>query len=343
MISGHGNDTYNFDTQIEVDFSSNIAFNNLSRQIIGYIGGRLTDIENYPDPMCRELSRKIANHHNVPPRRVGVCNGSAEAFYMVAHFIERRAEGRAARSLVFVPSFAEYEDSCRLYGHAIEFGNLIDFTNLDYSDFDSVWLGTPNNPDGYRVSIEEIERVARRFPDTLFVVDRAYNTLSSSCDSDSVATSPNIILIHSLTKPFGIPGLRLGYIVAQEGPIERLSELRPPWSVNALSMAAGEYIMDNYDALQLNLEELLTESRALQYQLSAIEGLKVTPSDVNFFVCRIEDGRKGGDLLRYLVDNHRLLIRDCSNFRGLSESHFRVATQSAEHNKILIEALQRWI
>ncbi|MFR9503905.1 MAG: aminotransferase class I/II-fold pyridoxal phosphate-dependent enzyme [Rikenellaceae bacterium] len=341
MILGHGNNRYYYKDKIKHDFSSNIAFNNHSKLIAQYLCSRMIDIENYPDPTANILSHKIAKHHCCDARSIVVCNGSAEAFYMIAHLISRQT--KRARSLIFTPSFAEYEDSCKLYDHQIEYAELKEFTAIDYSLFNSVWIGSPNNPDGYRVSNRDIRSVAIANPNCLFIVDRAYNDLSTNCEQEESIHIKNAILVHSLTKSFGIPGVRLGYIIAHPDINEHLKELRPPWSVNALSLAAGEYIMDNYRVLNIDLDELLQQSLFLQQSLSKISYLEVTPSDSNFFLCRIVDGRTADELHTYLIEEHGILIRDASNFRGLTPYHFRVAAQCEEVNKILIESLQQWI
>lgn len=291
MLQGHGNDRYNYGGRVKIDFSSNIAFNNHSSKIIEHLKTTLTTIENYPDPMGQVLREKIAAHHNISPDCVMVCNGSAESFYLIAHLIAHRINYEP-RSLIFTPSFAEYEDSCSVYKHLLYFSPLNNFYKNKFAVFNSVWIGTPNNPDGFRVPIEDIVDIARDSEQTLFVVDRAYNDLSASRDDythDSIAE--NMIMVHSMTKSFGIPGLRLGYIIADREIIKTAMELRPPWSVNALSLAAGEFIMDNYASLAPDIDELLLSSQYLQRELSKIDYLEVTPSDANFFLCNIVDGR----------------------------------------------------
>lgn len=342
MIQGHGNDWYKYGDKIKFDFSSNIAFNNHSKKIAEFLGGRLRDIENYPDPTAYTLSGKIAKHHQIDIDSVLVCNGSTEGFYMIAHWIARRAKG-SAKSLIFTPSFAEYEDSCTLYNHSTEFASLNDFATIDYSPFESVWFGTPNNPDGQRISLDKIEVIANRNPECIFIIDRAYNDLSASMDSETEIAASNIVFVHSLTKSFGIPGVRLGYITAPTESCKELKKLQAPWSVNALSLSAGEFVMDNYQTLKVDLEELLLESQKLQKSLSEIDYLEVTPSDSNFFLCQITDGRKAEELHQYLVNEHGILIRNASNFRGLAPHYFRIATQRSEANEKLIEALNQWI
>lgn len=340
MIDGHGNDRYNYGDQVRIDFSSNIAFNNRATLILHHLAAHLPSVLNYPDPRATVLSKKIALHHSVNPENVLLTNGSAEAFYVAAHLL--RSE--QLRTLILTPSFAEYEDSCKAFGHRIDKRPLADFENIDFTPYRSVWIGSPNNPDGQRVPIEMIKSIADAHPHCSFLVDRAYNELSAS--SESYADSPlpsNLMLCYSLTKAFGIPGLRIGYIVAESSIIEKMNSLKTPWSVSSLALIAGEYIMDNYAELTMDKTELIGESLSLQRAISKQKSIHVTPSDCNFFLCKLTNGHTASELHQYLVEQHGILIRNASNFHGLTPYHFRISVQSKEDNKHLIEALKQWL
>lgn len=342
MIDGHGNDRYNYGDRITIDFSSNIAFNNNANAIIEMLRDNLCAIKNYPDPRAKLLVEKIAQRHSVKNNEILVANGSADAFYIIAHLIATDKQN-AINSLILTPAFAEYEDSCRAHNHSLHFSDINEWQTIDYSQYDSVWIGTPNNPDGYRIRMEEITTLAAKYPNCLFVIDRAYNDLSASHETERVGeVSANIILSYSLTKGFGIPGIRLGYVVASSSRINRMNALMPPWSVNALAQVVGCYALDNCESLMMNRSELLAESEYLQQKVASINGFQVSPSDCNFFLCQLQNGRTAAELRQYLIDNYGILIRNASNFRGLTEKHFRLAAQSRADNDKLINALTEW-
>lgn len=336
MINGHGNNLYQYEKgAIEIDFSSNIAFNNKSDKIIEFISKNLNSIKNYPDPSAVILTEKIADFHSVLPSNVMVVNGSAEAFYLIAHLLSEPS----CNTLIFTPSFAEYEDSCSLYNHKIDYQDIGQFYSVDLINYKSLWIGSPNNPNGFRVTSSEIIEKCLAFPNCYFVVDKAYNDLAERVEVESEMPE-NLILINSLTKSFGIPGIRLGYVIASSETISRLINRRQPWSVNALSLLAGEYVMDNYKELQLNKEELLRESHFMQRELSKIDGLRVIESSCNFFLCELCGEMKVAELQLSLVEKYGILIRDASNFRGLSDRYFRVAAQPRRSCERLISALR---
>ena len=339
MIEGHGNDIYDYVGMVKADFSSNIAFNSHSEEILEMLKAHLRSISNYPDPKARILSERIAQHHGVEAENVLVMNGSAEAFYVIAHLLSERNP----KSLIFTPSFAEYEDSCRVYKHRIDYLPIENYESVDYSAYHSAWIGSPNNPNGYRVPMEKIKSLAKLFPQCSFIIDRAYNDLSASCEPCVIDDLPqNIILIYSLTKMFGVPGVRLGYVVADAGLIQQMKCLRAPWMVNALSQVVGEYVMEHYERLLINRKELLTESLYLQNQLGEVKGVRVLPSDCNFFLCELCNDCTTFELQAYLMNEQGILIRNASNFRGLTEKHFRLAAQKREDNDLLIHTLKEW-
>ncbi len=346
MIGGHGNNIYQYEgVSIKADFSSNIAFNNHAEQIIDQLSQHMSSLRNYPDPVATKLTAQIALLHGVDSDQVLVTNGSAEAFYLVAHYLSAECEVRevrACRTAITIPSFAEYEDSCRLHNHEISFVEFSQLADLPIDQFDSLWLASPNNPDGYRVAIADIAAMAKRGEGCKIVLDRAYNELSS--DGERCGEMPeNVILIESFTKLYGIPGLRLGYIVASRDVIAALTTMRPPWSVNSLSLVAGEYILSNMEALRPSCSELVGESLYLQEMVGCMEGrFRVVPSHCNFFLVEILGAENAEQLYDYLLQEHGLLIRNASNFRGLSDKYFRVAAQERSLNDKLIEALRQW-
>ncbi|MFI3264410.1 MAG: aminotransferase class I/II-fold pyridoxal phosphate-dependent enzyme [Rikenellaceae bacterium] len=343
MISGHGNNIYQYDSEkITADFSSNIAYNNHSSKILNFLAGNLDCFCNYPDPMAERLTAQVADRVGANPDQVIITNGSAEAFYLVAHMLSASTEDNVAcRTLITTPSFAEYEDSCQLYKHEISYIDLENFDSIDLTNFDSLWLASPNNPDGYRVSLCKIFKTARENEKCKIILDRAYNNLSSQAEYCRELPE-NVILIESFTKFYGVPGLRLGYIVASAEIIAQVNRMRPPWSVNSLSLVAGEYIISHQDELKINCDELIGESQYLQESIANIGGFNVTPSQCNFFLVEITSGKSAEELYTYLLENYGILIRNASNFRGLTPRHFRIAALERGKNNKLIEALQQW-
>ncbi|MCW3788821.1 pyridoxal phosphate-dependent aminotransferase [Plebeiibacterium sediminum] len=337
MINGHGNDIHQYKNKIVADFSTNVFNNPATDQIIDFLKQQVDDVRNYPDCNCVALRTRFASYYQVPFEDVMVCNGSTESFYLVAHLFKNQS------SVIFTPSFSEYEDACQLYDHQIEFVSNKESLNEVCIDNKLVWLGNPNNPDSKYYSRSFLSDFIASHPSTVFVVDEAYIDLCSNGETiaDLVSEYDNLIVIKSFTKLYAIPGIRLGFIVTNAQRISQLKKLHMPWAVNVLAQKAGAYILDHFSKTENQVVELLKNSQKLQKEISQIGGLKVNPSSCSYFLVEMDKG-KASQLKDFLINEHGLLIRDASNFRGLNEKCFRVASLGPEKDLCLANSLKEW-
>ena len=339
MITGHGDDAYNYPGGIIGDFSSNVPYSHHGDLVAEYLRKEVFRIHNYPDPQARQLAQVLRKHHRLSDgMEVLVTNGSAEGFYLLAHLFSR------SKSIITYPSFAEYEDACTLHKHDIKFLSLDSINTSDIAGAKTLWFALPNNPDGYIMPIEDVRSLCASHPNTFIIIDNAYGDLCPS-SPDLIPLHdeyPNLVTIHSLTKTFGIPGLRLGYIIASSEVISALQPYRIPWSVNSLALSAGLFIIQRYDSLRPDAQSLCDESERVQQMLSRIEGLEVAPSRCNFFLCKLQRGTAAG-LKEYLAIEHKLLIRNADNFRGLTARHFRVSVQAPPLNERLCHGIKMYL
>ncbi|RZK61737.1 MAG: aminotransferase class I/II-fold pyridoxal phosphate-dependent enzyme, partial [Hymenobacter sp.] len=180
-------------------------------------------------------------------------------------------------------------------------------------------------------------------PATIFVLDEAFIEFTTSIETliPLLARFDNLLIMRSLTKAYAIPGLRLGYVVASEALIARLTAGKAPWTVSALAAAAGHFIFENFATVQPPTPQLLADRAAFATQLAQVEGLAVEPSHTHYFLAKLPYGT-AADLKRWLLARHGLLIRDAGNFRSLSPAHFRVSTRPASDNLLLLNALRAW-
>lgn len=333
MLNGHGDDIYNYGQKIKSNFSSNIFSKQDSAALREHLSSHLRLIYSYPEPDAHSLSAMLAKKHDIDFVNICVTNGATEAIYLIAQAY------RNSKSTIVVPTFSEYEDACRINDHKLSF--VSELQDMD-SSTEMVWLCNPNNPTGFTYDIEYLKDTVNQNPDTLFVFDQSYGyfTEKKVWNIEEATEYENVILLHSMTKQYAIPGLRLGYFTAHKNLIEHINKLRMPWSVNALAAEAGKFLIDNISE-PLNIKIYLKETERLQNSLKNIDGLNVFPTYTHFFLCQLED-RKASDLKEYLIDNFGILIRDAANFRGLDESYFRIATQSPDENDLLVKAIKGW-
>jgi len=340
MIRGHGDDTYRYDRPVEVNFSSNVWSDADRTGLYRYLSDRLDLSASYPEPDAGGLGRRIAERSDVPAASVSVTAGATEAFYLVAQAFV------GADSTIAVPAFSEYADACTMHRHRIVRVSREAFLRGEGLGAGEglVWLCSPNNPDGKAYPADALEDMIGTFPERVFVLDHSYAAFTDAplLSDEAVLRYPNLIVVHSMTKRYGIPGLRLGYIVASAALTARIDACRMPWTVNALALAAGEYALAHPEDFAFDRGALLREARRFSLLLDGIDGVETSPSDCHFMLARLRWGT-AAELKDHLMAEYGWLIRDASNFDGLGKGHFRVAAQRKEQNDRLAGMIERWI
>lgn len=337
MLHGHGDDGYRHARPILADFSTNVWYGGPPAGLQEYVFSQWPNVSRYPEVLAESLAARIAAHHGVAPAQVLVSSGTTESIYLVAQAWAKR------RSTVLTPAFAEYEDACRLHGHALHFLAWEELATTSKLASALVFICNPNNPTGSVVDPGLLPALLAQNPDTVVVLDEAFIEFTTSVESavPLLAAFDNLLIMRSLTKAYAIPGLRLGYVVASAALVARLSRGKAPWAVNALAVAAGHYLFDNYAQVQLPLAQLLADKAALAAQLGQNPGLGVVPSHTHYFLAITRHGT-ANELKFWLLDKYAVLIRDASNFRGLTSAHFRVGTRDPADNQLLTNALAEW-
>lgn len=319
MLQGHGDDTYRYG-DVRVNFSSNIYGGADLSALKSYLSNRLEFIGQYPEPEAYSLEMLIAEREGIPNECVLVTNGATDAIYLIAQMLA----GEGYRHYhIPQPTFSEYEDACRMFG-------------MTEGDDGILWLCNPNNPTG---------QVINPSPNTaITVLDQSYElfTLQPLMSAREAVACEKIIQLHSMTKTYAVPGLRLGYVVAAAPVMECLRRYVRPWSVNTLAIEAGKWLTKHDVVAVPDIWGYLKETQRLRMRLNEIPGISVAPTDTCFMLAEIK-GNTAADLKDYLIKEHRLLIRDASNFHGLTPRHFRISTQRPDENDLLVEAIREFI
>jgi threonine-phosphate decarboxylase len=134
----------------------------------------------------------------------------------------------------------------------------------------------------------------------------------------------------------------LGYITAHPSTILLLRALRHPWSIPALSIEAGKFLVQHGQPAVSDINAYLMETQRLRSELRKIEGMRIFETKTNYMLCDLKD-TTGAALKSYLIHEHGILIRDCYNFYGLFSGHFRISTQLPEENDALIAAIRQFV
>jgi len=342
MIEGHGDDRYRYDRPLVADFSSNIYSHADLSDLKEFLKGRMGVIGSYPPPAPFGLERALARKLRLDAEEVLVTNGATQAIYLIAQAFA------GSCSAVLQPTFSEYADACVMYAHAVKSLYLLPDIKQDYrlpEEVRMLWLCNPNNPTGQALELDKLRALLKANPQVLFVIDQSYEdfTLKYLLTEAEAVKEGNVLLLHSMTKRFAIPGLRLGYVTGDALLLKRLRSCRMPWAVNGLAIEAGIWLLKQGGlCVPDSLAAYLKEAQRLRERLVATGGVDVWDTDTHFMLVRLCMG-KAAALKDWLMKEKGLLIRDASNFEGLDASFFRVAAQDPEENDLLVEGIKEWL
>ena len=333
MIQGHGDDGYRYE-DIRINFSSNIYAHADLSGLKAHLASRLDLVGRYPEPEPYSLERLIAERRGIPAECVLVTNGATEAIYLIAQMLS--SQGISHYSIP-QPTFSEYEDACRMFG-------------MTPGEGGAQWLCCPNNPTGQAINYSCVPSVASdqrssalfTLHSSLFtILDQSYEDfcLQPLMSPAEAVARGNVIQIHSLTKTYAVPGLRIGYVVSAAATVDRIRAFVRPWSVNALAIEAGRWLITSGTKAVPDVAAYLAEAQRLNHALNQIPHFRALPTDTHFMLVRC-DLLTAAELKDRLARQYGILIRDASNFPGLDAHHFRIAAQRPDENDRLLAALR---
>jgi threonine-phosphate decarboxylase len=356
----HGGDVWGFSRKYNIpldkvlDFSGPTNFLGASPRAVEAVKEHAGLIRFYPDPNPVDLKRVIASYvgHGVGEENIILGNGSIELIYMITEIF---SDG--FKAIIPVPSFTEYEKAAlRVNGEPI-FVQLPEDFSLDLDsikravtdDTRIVSICNPHSPSGTLYSREKILELANfcQKRDIIVSIDENYIEFTDKGEENTVTGDvkkfENLFVIRSVTKFYGMPGIRFGYGIAAENLIDRLQIVRQPWSINGLAGYATLAALDDKEFVKETRSSLAKEKPVFAKMLGEIEGLQVFPSETNFLLVKILDPKVTSTALREELAKEGLLIRDCCTFVGLDNHYFRVTVRSAEDNQKLAKALKEKI
>lgn len=338
MINGHGDDLSNYTQPVRLNMSSNTLSDVYNEDLYDYLADILQEVEHYPQADASTLEALLAKRHQISPSQVCATSGATEAIYLLALMFRR------SRTMILQPTFSEYQDACRLHEHELLHTYTLPTPNA-LAGVDMLWICNPNNPTGSVLPQKELKELAEHCPHTTFVIDQSYEhfTLEPLFTAVEAAQLPNLLLLHSMTKQFCVPGLRLGYVTGSESLIGQLRRMRMPWSINQIAMKAGEWLVGHEPDYDFDLPHLLSERERVAQELQRSGIVEVWPSQSHILLCQLRFGNAPA-LKQWLMEEYGILIRDASNFPTLTQQYFRIAVQqSQEDNDLFLDAFRQWI
>lgn len=338
-----------------VDFSVDVNPRGFPASVRTAILAHLEDLRTYPDPEALELREAIAAHHGVMPEVVLPGNGAAELIMLLARL------PNVHRAVIITPTFGEYAWAVeQAGGTALHLptdeaeGFKLRLDTFDWNQhLDSntlVFLCNPNNPTGVLVPREVTDDLASRCSEAgaRLVVDESFIELLEDPARASVVaeagSSEHVIVLRSLTKCFGIPGLRLGYLIGSPSLVDALRELQPAWPLNTFALSVGVRLFQETAFLAKFRRDITALREAFAQELRNLLGLRPLPSVTNFILCKLTRAELTAEWLCEQMAHCGLLIRNCDSFPGLAPGRFiRIAVRSQEDNHRLLCALREVI
>ncbi len=344
-----------------LDFSSNQSPLGASPAVQQAVAGARLDA--YPDREASTLAGKLAQRHGIEPTQVVVGSGSTELIRLLAQIVLEPGEW----ALSLGPSFGEYgvaTSLARAHFHEQWLEPTPTGFFYDHQTFCErlkgrprvCWLCSPHNPTGLALPPGVIAELVQSFPQTVFVLDEAYcDLLTEPQWTPDLLAAGNLVVLRSMTKVWGLAGLRLGYAVAHESLAGPLRAAKAPWSVNACALAAGEAALRAEEVAAGETVGAVVAGEAqpggsacLRWYQRAVAGLrhgraqlmtglekqgwKVLPSAAGFFLVEVGDGAE----TRQRLLEQGCLVRDCSSF-GLP-TYVRISPRLPEENDRLLAA-----
>ncbi|MFB6457023.1 pyridoxal phosphate-dependent aminotransferase [Chitinophaga sp. Hz27] len=337
MKPANGEEGISMPRKITADFSENTLYSGLTAGLKNHLAASLDTISHYPSPEAAPLQQGLEKELGLPPGSVMVTNGSTQAVYLIAQLFA------GATTTIIAPTFSAYEAACKVFKHQIRFlwwDKLEDGIRIDTA---LVFICNPNNPGGQVIQESALQRLINANRKTIFVVDEAYIDFTRETNTlvPHIHRLPNLLILRSPAKVACCPGIRLGYVTGQKALIDKLRAFRAPWTTNQLAITAGLYILDHPKEFAFKLDDLLANTFQLREKIKAMPEFKVYSSYTHYFLFETLTGT-ATELRSWLLEKYGILIRDASDFEGLSSGFCRIACRSEEDNKLLITALKKW-
>jgi histidinol-phosphate aminotransferase len=309
------------------------------------LGSPLTKWYNrYPDPYQKEIKAKLAIIKNIPASQIFLGNGSDEIIDLLFRTF---CEPGKDNIIICPPTYPMYEVNANINNIGIKSAPLLPDFQLNVAHIEQlvddntkiIWICSPNNPTGNSLDRIDIETILNHF-NGIVVVDEAYINFSKQKSfAQSLIDYPNLVVLQTLSKAWGLAGLRVGMCFASEAVVGYLNKVKAPYNI---SLVAQELVLKALDEVgQVNdmIQHLVDMRIALAAVIASMPHVeKVYPSDTNFLLVKIPNASK---LYQYLC-TQGIIVRDRSSLPNCADS-IRITVGNEQENTLLVDAMANWI
>jgi histidinol-phosphate aminotransferase len=306
--------------------------------------GNIADWNRYPDPMQWSIKEKLAAIKSCSVSQIFLGNGSDEAIDLVIRMTCNPARDQI---LICPPTYGMYEVSASVNNVGIQRVNLTAAYQLDVPGILAaisettklVFICSPNNPTGNKINRTDIQTILDNYKTGFVLVDEAYIDFSDEPSYISELDKyPNLIVLQTLSKAYGLASLRLGMAYAHPTIIQLLNKIKPPYNIGGATQALVDEALTNQDFVKTSVETLNNAKKALISALNSVAGiLHIYPSDANFILVKCADSQK---LFDYLI-KQKIITRNRSTVT-LCENSIRITIGRTEENNQLVDKIKRF-
>lgn len=353
MIVGHGGNIFDAARKIGcrpseiIDLSTNVNPLGPMEGLVSCLRKSMGDIVHLPDVEAAQAVGHFASRYDLNPDRILAGNGTTQFIYTAPRALKSR------KVLILGPTYADYADACRRHGVDFEFQFADaqrefqpDILALDRAvgQFDTVFICNPNNPTGHLITRDRLEELCGQHPAARVIIDESYLPFVENGEQQSMfhAGLSNVIVLYSMSKIFRIPGLRSGFVIAPREVIARFRQFIRPWNVNTLAQAAVSYLMTHTEAVDEFVARTRTYIQAQKEKFIKLvpkkSGIHLFPSTTGYMLVRLPGTLTASDVKQCLLEQ-KILIRDCSNFAGLSNRYIRFSLKNDSVDRMVAETL----
>ena len=296
----------------------------------------------YPDPLQRKVKEKLAGLKNLKEEQIFLGNGSDEAIDLLIRIF---CEPNHDSILITAPTYGMYSVCAEVNAVNIQSVSLSPEFDLDLDSFSKtfdattkvLFLCSPNNPSGNLLNQKKIEEILNRFYG-IVVIDEAYIDFASSKSFvNDLDRYPNLVVLQTFSKAWGLAGLRLGVAYASTEIIGLMNKIKYPYNVNIQTQTLVLEALENSYRKDICVDEIIRQRDKLSIALKSIRFVDhVFPSDANFLLVRVKDAASAYE---YLL-NRKIIVRDRSKV-SLCNNCLRITVGTAEENEKLVQALKQ--
>ena len=302
-----------------------------------------TNYNRYPDPLQYKVKKRLSEIKGVPPRNIFLGNGSDEAIDILFRAFCNPGKDNV---ITVPPTYGMYEVSANINDVEIRKINLLPDYQLNMEGIAEaidentkiIFICSPNNPTGNSINREDIETILANF-NGLVVIDEAYiNYSRQKTFIQELTEYSNLVVLQTLSKAWGLAGLRVGMAFASEEIIEVFNKVKPPYNMNEASQELALAALQNVDQVNNWIKETVTEREKLRADLGQISSvLSIYPSDANFILVKTENPT---EIYQFFVERG-IIVRDRSKV-ALCEGCLRITIGTPQENTVLMEAFKNF-